>query len=192
MGRQKEGIVIQILKENGAPLLGALVSLYEKKDDEFVKVHFRDIPVDHLGQFIVPSSVLNTLPKGSEIFIHSQDGFYWQSVKTENLQIKEKTSKILVSKTGIISGTIMKFPDEIRDPVVIEADKKGDDGKYTVVTGIGIQLSIGDTFNINGLSSGVYKIEVKKSYDSSEVYFVKEGIKVVNGKKTNVGNMELK
>jgi tetratricopeptide (TPR) repeat protein len=190
--RQKGDIVIQILRENGTPLPDALVSLYEKKDDEFVKAHFRDIPVDHLAQFTVPSSVFNTLPKGSEIFIHTPDGFYWQSVKTENLQIKRKSAKILVSKTGIISGTILKFPDEIGDPVLIEADKRGDNGKYTVVTGIGTELSIGYTFNINGLSSGVYKIQVKKSYDSSKAYFVKEGIKVVSGKKTDVGNMELK
>jgi hypothetical protein len=189
---EAERIVVQILKEDETPLPEALVTLVELKGDEFVKTHFRDMPVDHLARFTVPSSVLNTLPKGSEIFIHSQDGFYWQSVETDSLQVKGKTAKIVVKKTGIISGTVMKFPSEIRDPVVIEADKKGDDGKYSIVAGIGIGLSIGRKFTINGLSSGVYKIQVKKSYDSSEIYFVKEGVDVVIGKNTNIGNLVLK
>lgn len=190
--RTDQPIIIQILKEDGTPLSGALLTLIERKGDEFVKAHFRDMPVDSLGKFPVPSSVLNGLPKGSELFIHSQDGFYWQSLEIHDLQVKENTAKILVIKTGVISGTVMKFPSEVRDPVVIEADKKDKDGKYTVVTGIGIQLSIGHTFNINGLSPGVYKIQIKNAYDSPEAYFVKEGINVVSGKKANVGNIEFK
>lgn len=184
--------IIQLVDEADKPLRGAMVSLYEKKDGEFIRAYFRDKAVNNLGQLEVSSTLLD-LPKSSELFIHTQDGFYWQTIKMENLKFTGQTAKISLAKTGIISATITKVPQEInRYPVVVSVSKRGEDGSYKYFTGIGIFAAVGYPFEIYGLPSGTYKIQIKKSYDSGNSYYENEKIEVETGRKTNIGNLELR
>lgn len=187
----REEIVIQLVDEAGVPLRGVVVDILKQTSSSHVDFLLRNKHVNEKGQLYIPKDIL-PLPEGAEIAINSPDDYYFHYVRVEDISVYNGIAKIAVPKTGIIVSSIKKYPKEINHPVVVEAYRKKEDGAYESFRGIGIFLQVGYAFEVVGLPAGIYKIQIKDDYGSTSYYFEKEGIQVVNGRRTNLGEIELR
>ncbi len=188
--KNEKNIIVHIVTESVKPLQDAFASLYEKNGCDFIKADFRDRPVPANGTLNLPLSVL-AYPKGSELFVYTKDGFYWHETKIHDFKVRSGVVEIVVPKTGIITLTIANFTKGEEHALVVPVFKLNSNGSYDEFTGIGIGSSFSYPFSINGLPSGIYKIQIKKTYSDTRVYFEKIGIKVVAGENTDIGKIEL-
>ena len=186
-------ITVQFITEEGKPLLDGRTTLIESKGDEFIRAHFRDSPLKTDGTMSLPSSFLD-LPIGSVLFVRSSDEFYFHSFEVSDIKkkgVSDGKIALAVPKTGIITATIIDYEKGIEQPLVIPVLKLNKDGVYEEFRGIGIGLSNNYPFSIAGLPEGTYRIEVKKNYEDSTVYYRKDGIRVIEGQKMDLGDIKL-
>jgi hypothetical protein len=181
-GKEITELVLQFMNEFGSPLPDVEINIFKQTSSSHLNFLLKEKPVDKEGRLRLPNAIL-PLPAGSEIGIHSKDDYYFHYLKIEDLSIRNGTARITVPKTGIIAATIQNYPPAIKHPVVVEAFKKNDKGSYESVRGIGIFLSKDYRFEVAGLPTGVYRLQIKDDYESKQSYFEQEAIEVVGGKK---------
>jgi hypothetical protein len=187
-------IVLQFMDESGRPLSDVEISIFKlakEPSNPHVDFFVKEKPVDKEGRLRLSNAIL-PIPAGSQIGIHSKDDYYYHYVNFEDVSIQNGTARITVPKTGIIVATIQNYPSQIKHPVVVEVLKKGDSGSYETVRGIGIFLSKDYRFEVNGLPTGAYKLQIKDDYESKKAHFEQETINVVSGRRTDIGKINLK
>lgn len=187
-------ITIQFTTEGNKPLRNGAATLIESRGDEFIRAHFRNKSLKRDGTILLPSSFLD-LPVGSELFICTPDEYYFHSFSVadikNNAKPKDKIITLVVPKTGRIAATIIGYEKGIEQPLVVPYSRMNENGLYEQIGGIGIGLSSNYPFSIAGLSTGTYRIELKKHYRDSTVYFRKDGIRVVAGQTFDLGGIKL-
>jgi hypothetical protein len=187
-------IVLQFIDESGSPLRDIEIDIFKlvkQPSNPHVDFFVKEKPVDKDGRLRLPKTIL-PLPEGSKISIHSKDDYYYHYLNFEDISIRNGLARITVPKTGIIVATIQNYSPAIKHPVVVEVFRKTHSGSYESVRGMGIFLSKNYRFEVNGLPTGVYKLQIKDDYESKQAHFEQETINVVSGRRTDIGNINLK
>lgn len=186
--KSAKNVIFEIIGENGEPLRGASIDVFNINGAK-TTFYLKEMLTNKDGK-MTASIDLPSLPSETQIGILSEDNFYCYYAKITDLIVSNGTVRMTVPKSGIILATLKKYPTRIKKPVVAEIFKKNNGGRYESYKGIGFFLSEGK-LEVECLPAGIYKIQIKNSYDSSTFLFEKENIKVTSGIKTDLDGIDL-
>jgi hypothetical protein len=173
---------LQFLGEDRNPIPEAMFYLYEVDDDgQVLNAVFRDhkLPQD-------ATISLKSLPVQFEMGIVNTKLHYYQSWSGSDLKLKPGANVIQVPMSGTVELVFSKsIPNDFHlaeNPMVVACFRKSTSGEQKFTGGVGVFLAMGKTISIHGLVDGDYLFMLKKTYDSPNVFWMAQDVKVISGK----------
>ncbi len=111
----------------------------------------------------------------------------------DSIVIKPGQNVIQVEQSGTVSFTFAEVDPQIRNPLVVPCFRQfaiGGCSFYMPHGGIGIFLEAHNPFEFEGLRPGKYKFELKKEYESDDLYWSKGNVVVQKGKRTKLDGLK--
>ncbi len=173
-------MTFRFLDENSRPITGRF-TLQEYSNGTTLGAWYSDAPVKAEGVMR-----LEDTPKDFRYFFTSEDTFYIESRMDEEVDFSKSINEFKIQPTGTIVFSLESFPQAYHGPMVLDCYWRKADNTYARAKGMGIFPVVGHNFEFKGLRPGVYKIELKRSYEDKNAIFSTSGILVEAKRKTAI------
>ena len=173
------------LNENGKPIAGKF-TLLEYVGDICLSGWYKGKPVGEDGMVRLEDS-----PEEFIVYFVSDDTFYTRGYTHKDVDFGKETNTLSIQPTGTIVFSLEAYPTSIKKPLVVLHYVKKPDNTYERKGGMGIFPEVGREFEIEGLQSGVYRIELKHDYKDKHIIWEKSDIFVKAKRKTIIPPMRI-
>jgi hypothetical protein len=180
---------VSFVGEDGKPIRDASFFLYETKGGEYSRALFRFHKLSRDATI-----VLNELPAEYMMGIASDKYFYHRFWEPGEIELARGSNVIPVEQTGAVSLLFSHVDDAIRtqrgsSPVILSF-RKSDDGEYKPCSGIGGWPAVGRPIDIAGLRAGIYRFQLKSTYEAKNSYWEIENVPVSKGAIRLLGDLK--
>ena len=175
--------------EDGKPIPNARLYLYEMVKDGFLRAIYRDREMNTSATF-----TCDTLPKEFLIGVTDSQNFYKRFWRSQDIVIRRGNNTLKLEKSGVVSLVFSAVDlaiaqQQARSPVVMYY-KQSANGTYEVAGGIGGWPRPGLPIEIDGLSPGEYRFELKPSAEAQIAFWKSDSVQVAAGKVTSLVDLK--
>ena len=180
---------ITFIGEDGQPIRDAKFFLYETRGGDFWRALFRFHKLSRNATIVV-----NELPAEYEMGIASDKYYYHRFWQPGAIELARGDNVVRVEQTGAVSLLFSHVDGAIRrqqliSPVILSF-RKNDDAEYELCGGIGGWPDVGDPIDIPGLSAGIYKFQLKSTFEAENSFWEVEDVPVSKGQIRLLGDLK--